>query len=170
MPPKKKFKEITDLGLAQCMQAIFENSQRSHANHEKNIHEMCTIQTGKPADAFNAIFESLVNNVLIHFKREPAIERCIEFIVKFATSCGDSFFLNHFIYYLLSISGAKDKAVRFRVTQMISKLLNSLDDDAELEDDLYTSMQKLMIIRIGDKVPLIRIHAMMAVSRLQVNA
>ena len=51
-------------------------------------------------------FKQLVNHVLVVFKREPAVERVVQFVVRFVAGA-DSEFLNAFTQYLLDYHGAK---------------------------------------------------------------
>ena len=146
-------------------------------------------------------FLDMFNRSLIVFKREPAVERLIEFAVKFVAAStqadffkahranssisrggaatddeeeegeeelGDEFvFMNAFIQHLVTISDAKDKAVRFRACQTLSKLMHALDEDAEIDDDIWEALQEAMLKRIKDKVPVVRVQAINALSRLQ---
>lgn len=65
------------------------------------------------------------------------------------------------------MTDAKDKAVRFRACQTISKLLNALGDDAEIDDDVWELLQDIMIKRTQDKIPVVRVEAIKALARLQ---
>jgi len=62
---------------------------------------------------------------------------------------------------------ARDKAVRFRVCQLINRLFQSLSDDAEIDDSLYEEVYSSMQIRLRDKFPIVRVHAVLALARLQ---
>ena len=67
-------------------------------------------------------FLECVNHMLVVFKREAPIERCIEFVGKYVAQTGQSDPKNKFadvvLKHLLSVSDAKDKAVRFRSCQV----------------------------------------------------
>ena len=45
----------------------------------------------------------------------------------------------------LDVATAKDKAVRFRVCQIVAGVLNALGPDAEVSDDLYERMEEVML-------------------------
>ena len=62
---------------------------------------------------------------------------------------------------------AKDKAVRFRACQAVSKLLNALDEEAEVDDDMWDLLQDTMLCRMTDKIPVVRVQAINALGRLQ---
>lgn len=50
-------------------------------------------------------------------------------------------FAEAFLGFLLNLATAKDKAVRFRVCQLVAGVLNSLGPEAEVSDDLYERME-----------------------------
>ncbi|ELT89300.1 hypothetical protein CAPTEDRAFT_225765 [Capitella teleta] len=76
-------------------------------------------------------------------------------------------FLLKLFDFLLEHHGACDKAVRFRCCQIINKLLSNLGDDAQIDDDLYDRIYEGMLQRLKDKIPVVRQHAVLALSRLQ---
>lgn len=62
---------------------------------------------------------------------------------------------------------ANDKAVRFRVCQLINKVLNNLGEEAQIDDELYDRIYVCMLERLRDKKPVVRVHAILAINRLQ---
>uniref|UniRef100_A0A8C4LHD4 Non-SMC condensin I complex subunit G n=1 Tax=Equus asinus TaxID=9793 RepID=A0A8C4LHD4_EQUAS len=62
---------------------------------------------------------------------------------------------------------ANSNAVRFRVCQLINKLLGSMPENAQIDDDLFDKINEAMLIRLKDKIPNVRIQAVLALSRLQ---
>ena len=75
--------------------------------------------------------------------------------------------------YILSIiftfqsHNANDKGVRFRVCQLINKLLNSMGEDAQIDENMYDQIYECMLQRLRDKFPIVRVHAVLALTRLQ---
>ena len=67
---------------------------------------------------------------------------------------------------LVPVLLAKEKTVRFRATQIISHVINSLDS---IDDELYHLIRQGLIKRIRDKEPTIRIQAVMGLGRLAGN-
>ena len=67
---------------------------------------------------------------------------------------------------LIPVLSAKEKTVRFRATQIISHVVNSLDS---IDDELYHLIRQGLIKRIRDKEPAIRIQAVMGLGRLAGN-
>lgn len=62
---------------------------------------------------------------------------------------------------------ANSMAVRFRVCQLIYKLLVNLPENAQIDDDLFDKIHDAMLIRVTDRVPNVRIQAVLALARLQ---
>ena len=67
---------------------------------------------------------------------------------------------------LIPLLSAKEKMVRFRATQVISHVINSLES---IDDELYHLIRQGLIKRIRDKEPSIRIQAIMGLGRLAGN-
>ncbi|MBN3286093.1 CND3 protein, partial [Polyodon spathula] len=120
---------------------------------------------------------------MIVYKREPAVESVIDFAAKFATSFEEPVeneeateeddeeedpFLNFFVLFLCFQShDANSHAVRFRVCQLINKLLGSMSENAQIDDDLFDRIHEAMLVRVKDKFPNVRIQAVLAMARLQ---
>ena len=62
---------------------------------------------------------------------------------------------------------ANDRGVRFRVCQLINKLLNSMGENMQIDEELYDKIYDCMLLRLRDKVPIIRVQAVLAMTRLQ---
>lgn len=62
---------------------------------------------------------------------------------------------------------ANSHAVRFRVCQLINKLLGSMAENAQIDDDLFDRIHQAMLVRVTDKFPNVRIQAALAMTRLQ---
>jgi condensin complex subunit 3 len=76
-------------------------------------------------------------------------------------------FCESLIRFLLNVTAAKDRAIRFRACQMVAGILNALGPDAEISDDLYDQMEETMLERLRDNTPAVRAQAARALSRLQ---
>ena len=64
-------------------------------------------------------------------------------------------------------TGSSGNIVRFRISQLLGKLLHALPDDAELEETLCDRLQAAMLQRMVDKIPAVREKAAAALTRLQ---
>nr|KAF6431918.1 non-SMC condensin I complex subunit G [Rousettus aegyptiacus] len=126
---------------------------------------------------FHEEFVHYLKYAMVVYKREPVVERVIEFAAKFVTSFHqsdtedeeeeDGGILNYLFTFLLKSHEANSNAVRFRVCQLINRLLGSMPENALIDDDLFDKLNKAMFIRLKDKIPNVRIQAVLALSRLQ---
>ncbi len=176
------------------MTELFVDCQRGINAHGKLVKSLTQIYDSTPLDDFWEEFLRHVKRSFVVFKREPAVERTLEFVAKFATSLHHQSrpaggnqeeasqnsadnsddensemhpFLQRFFTFLLKHHNARDKGVRFRCCQMINKLLLAMGEDALIDDDLYDQIYECMLQRLRDRFPLIRVQAVLAVSRLQ---
>ena len=62
---------------------------------------------------------------------------------------------------------SNSNAVRFRLCQLINKLLGNMPENAQIDDDLFDKIKEAMLIRLKDKIPNVRLQAVLALSRLQ---
>lgn len=167
---------------------VFTECQKNIQSHRKLLQHLSKIYEKTPFNEFWDGFFHHMKYSLVVLTREPTVERMINFIVQFATSLSlasrekkkledeandeqhedemDPFLLKLF-NFLLEHHAANDKAVRFRCCQIISKLLSSLGDDYELEEDLYDKVFEVMLKRVKDKCPSVRTQAVLALTRLQ---
>ncbi|RYP12700.1 hypothetical protein DL765_007200 [Monosporascus sp. GIB2] len=67
---------------------------------------------------------------------------------------------------ILPLLTAKDKFVRFRSTQLISHIINSLD---AIDDDLFQKLRLGLLKRIRDKEAMVRAQAVLGLGRLAGN-
>ena len=106
-------------------------------------------------------------------QRDLCAERVVRFLVHFTASRTPGTeeeadeFCENFLGFLLNLATAKDRAIRFRVCQLVAGVLNALGVEAEISDDLYERMEDVMLDRLRDKVPVVRAQAARALSRLQ---
>ncbi|KAM6440516.1 condensin complex subunit 3 isoform 2-T3 [Liasis olivaceus] len=157
----------------------FEEAQKPHQNHAKLVTSLKhTYNELQDKNSFHEEFVHCLKYALVIYKREPAVEQVINFVAKFLASFYNTEkedaeeemedpFLNHLITFLLESHHANSNAVRFRVCQLINKLLGSLPEDAQIGDELFDQINSAMQLRATDKVPNVRIQAVLALSRLQ---
>lgn len=67
---------------------------------------------------------------------------------------------------ILPLLTAKDKFVRFRATQFVSHVINSLD---AIDDDLFQKLRQGLLRRIRDKEAMVRAQAVLGLGRLAGN-
>ncbi|KAL6058486.1 hypothetical protein STEG23_023502 [Scotinomys teguina] len=155
----------------------FRLAQQPHQNQAKLVVALSrTYSSMDDKTAFQDQFVHCLKYAMVVYKREPAVERVIDFVAKFVTSFHqtdqeeeeeDGGILNYLSSFLLKSHEANSSAVRFRVCQLINKLLGSMPENAQIDDDLFDKISEAMLIRLKDKIPNVRIQAVLALSRLQ---
>ncbi|TKS68157.1 Condensin complex subunit 3 [Collichthys lucidus] len=172
----------------------FQRAQKVHNNKAKLVASLKS-RYSKLEDKtlFHEEFVHYLKYAMIVYKREPAVENVIEFVARFATSFqsppkteeeqqqeneedeeeeeeedeDDHPFLSFIFNFLLESHKASSHAVRFRVCQLINKLLGSMAENAQIDDDLFDRIHQAMLVRVTDKFPNVRIQAALAMTRLQ---
>ncbi|KAG0021693.1 hypothetical protein BGZ81_008818 [Podila clonocystis] len=167
---------------------IFQESQKTAANHRKNaiklrkIQEQCSELDGENGEAaFNKEFIRNLNVVLAIKKKEPAADKVIQFVSSFILCTREkdianatneeeegegisSRFVEHLMRHLLKGVRVKEKQVRLRSCQLIALSTNSL---GAMDDDLYTQLKDSLMERVKDKESAVRVQAVFALSKLQ---
>ncbi|XP_037114328.1 condensin complex subunit 3 isoform X1 [Syngnathus acus] len=159
----------------------FQCAQKGHSNKAKLVASLKN-RYNKLEDKtlFHEEFISYLKHAMIVYKREPTVENVIEFVVRFTTSFqpppktdeeedeeDDHPFLSFLFNFLLESHKANSHAVRFRVCQLVNKLLGSMAENAQIDDDLFDRIHQAMLVRVTDKFPNVRIQAALAMTRLQ---
>ncbi|KAM5194839.1 condensin complex subunit 3 [Mantella aurantiaca] len=157
----------------------FDLSQKLHQNHAKLVTGLrVTYDKIEDKSIFLEEFIHYLKYPLIVYRREPAVERVVDFVAKFVASFHNSNEeedemdeenspVNYLFNFLLQSHVANSMAVRFRVCQLIYKLLVNLPENAQIDDDLFDKIHDAMLIRVTDRVPNVRIQAVLALARLQ---
>lgn len=110
-------------------------------------------------------------------QQHPYVVNTLEFCAKFCMSLYPSLesettepispFLTKLFQFLLSSHNVKDKGVRFRICHFLNMLLNSMGDNAFIDDNLCDQITVSMMARLLDKSPKVRAQAVFALYRLQ---
>lgn len=158
----------------------FDLAQKPHQNLAKLVSALrVTYDKMEEKSIFLEEFIHYLKYPLIVYRREPAVERVMDFVAKFVTSFHNSDGeeedemdeenspVNYLFNFLLQSHVANSMAVRFRVCQLIYKLLVNLPENALIDDDLFDKIHDAMLIRITDRIPNVRIQAVLALARLQ---
>ncbi|XP_052772230.1 condensin complex subunit 3-like isoform X2 [Mya arenaria] len=164
---------------------VFTQCQTGLQGHGKLMKTLSKVYEKTDFGEFWSEFSHCLKYAMVIFKREPAVERVIDFVAKFAPSLskggpidgdeeddetdsvGDNRLLQEMFDFLLSSHSARDRGVRFRCCQLINKLLTNLGEDAQIDDELYDRLYECMLDRLKDKCPVVRYHAVLAMARLQ---
>ncbi|KIW58228.1 hypothetical protein PV05_02768 [Exophiala xenobiotica] len=143
---------------------IFSDAQRSLVGHKtlaKRLHRL------ENTPNFEAHIKQSVFRLLDVSKSEVAGNRVIKFLTVYLESAdATNRTTSSILLALLPFLCAKDKTVRYRATQIISQILGVL---STIDDDLYKVIRHELIKRLRDKVPAIRLEAVLALGRLVVN-
>ncbi|XP_054994249.1 condensin complex subunit 3 isoform X2 [Sorex araneus] len=153
-------------------------AQQPHQNQAKLVVTLSrTYGTMENKTVFHEEFIHYLKYAMVVYRREPAVERVIDFAAKFVTSFHqsdvedeeeeDGGILNYLFNFLLKSHEANSNAVRFRTCQLINKLLGSMPENAQIDDDLFDKINEAMLVRLKDKIPNVRIQAVLALARLQ---
>ena len=73
---------------------------------------------------------------------------------------------SHILSILLQFLTSKEKTVRYRATQLVSHIINSLDS---IDDDFYHLLKVGLLKRVRDKESMIRVQAVLGLGRLAGN-
>ncbi|KAI0976507.1 nuclear condensing complex subunit [Xylaria arbuscula] len=137
--------------------------------------------------AFNAEFARCVVRIMPVKKSEAVGDRTIRFVGLFLRHANDkdndllgetdadastmpetpsSRLTTDVMEAVLPLLASKDKFVRYRSTQLISHIINSLD---AIDDDLFQKLRRGLLKRIRDKEAVVRSQAVLGLGRLAGN-
>lgn len=161
------------------IEEIFTKSQHSIADHPKLVKNLRKVYDQiEDVDSFYQHFIKCFKCLLIHGERETAVNLCLDFAAKFATSFelekdpeeedGECHpFYEKLFDFLLSHHNVKSQAVRFRVCQFINRMLEELNESACISAELFEKIYDAMLERIQDRIASVRVQAVIALQRLQ---
>ncbi|XP_057377036.1 condensin complex subunit 3-like [Daphnia carinata] len=158
---------------------IFNKSQHSVADHPKLLKHLRKVYDQiDDVDTFFQDFVDCLKCLLIHGERQTAVNLCLDFSAKFATSfelekdpdeddadCHP--FYEKLFDFILSKHNVRSQAVRFRVCQFINRLLEELSESASINAELFEKIYDAMLERIQDRIASVRVQAVVALQRLQ---
>ncbi|KAL4791566.1 nuclear condensing complex subunit [Aspergillus venezuelensis] len=140
-----------------------------------------------PEKEFNTEVGRCVLRILSIKKTEPVGDRILRFLGNFLTHASEkdaeifgsdeeddqntherptAHLTTSLVALIVPLLSAKDKIVRFRTTQIIAHVVNSLDT---VDDELYHTLRQGLLKRIRDKEPSVRVQAVMGLARLAGN-
>ncbi|KAK6369263.1 chromosome condensation complex Condensin, subunit G [Exophiala oligosperma] len=143
---------------------IFSDAQRSLVGHKTLAKRLRRLEN---TPNFEAHIKQCIFRLLDVSKSEVAGNRVIKFLTVYleaAEATNQS--TSSILLALLPFLCAKDKTVRYRATQLVSQILGVL---STIDDDLYKVIRHELIKRLRDKVPAIRLEAVLALGRLVEN-
>ncbi|KJZ73380.1 hypothetical protein HIM_07174 [Hirsutella minnesotensis 3608] len=170
-------------------------THRKLAVNLRKQHETCcyepTNERAAPSDfdeaLFNKEFVRCVLRIMPVKKTEGAGERSIRFVGFYLRHASDkdleilgdveadtslmpetpsTRLTSELLEAVLPLMTAKDKFVRFRSTQIVSHIINSLD---AIDDDLFQKLRHGLLKRVRDKEAMVRSQAVLGLGRLAGN-
>ncbi|KAF1941192.1 hypothetical protein EJ02DRAFT_435005 [Clathrospora elynae] len=139
-------------------------------------------------EEFNGEVVRCVLRILCVKKSEPVGDRVIRFLgvfLKYASEKDQAIFAaeteeeatafhetpssrltSHILTTILALLTAKDKVVRFRSTQTVAHIVNSL---TTIDDDIFNLIRLGFLKRLRDKEPSVRVQAILGLGRLAGN-
>ena len=144
---------------------IFQTAQRSNVGHKTLAKKLRNRQDRENVP--DQQIKQCIFRLLEVSKSEVAGNRTVKFLTTYMQDAdASSPTTSSVLYALLPFLCAKDKTVRYRATQVVSQVLAALN---AIDDDLYRVIRHELIKRLHDKVPAIRLEAVMALGRLVEN-
>uniref|UniRef100_A0A674MGV9 Non-SMC condensin I complex, subunit G n=1 Tax=Takifugu rubripes TaxID=31033 RepID=A0A674MGV9_TAKRU len=162
----------------------FQRAQKGHNNKAKLVASLKS-RYNKLEDKtqFHEEFVHYLKYAMIVYRREPAVENVMEFVARFSTCfqsapkaeeeeqqedlSNNKIACLFFCFFTFQSHKVSSHAVRFRSCQLINKLLGSMAENAQIDDDLFDQIHQAMLVRVTDKFPNVRIQAALAMTRLQ---
>ncbi|KAI9374631.1 nuclear condensing complex subunit [Aspergillus egyptiacus] len=164
-------------------------SKKDRKNAESVPERLIPGEETIPEKEFNIEVGRCVLRILTIKKTEPVGDRILRFLGNFITHASEkdeelfgsdededdiqnsherptAHLTTSLVALLVPLLSAKDKVVRFRATQIIAHIVNSLDT---VDDDLYHTLRQGLLKRIRDKEPSVRVQAVMGLGRLAGN-
>ncbi|CAH8353526.1 unnamed protein product [Eruca vesicaria subsp. sativa] len=172
-----------DLHLLHKIAKILNDTRTSYATHNRKLKELAALRSKlSPSDSddsssvrrFSSVFFKTLTPLFVAAQRRTAAaERIVRFVAEFAclrsnSDDGDSEcdeFLDEFLRFLVAGSAAANRNARFRACQIISEIILRLPDEVEVADELWDDVIDCMMVRVRDKVPVIRTFAVRSLSR-----
>ena len=143
---------------------IFADAQRSNVGHKALSKRLKRLENHPN---FEAHIKQCIFRLLDVAKSEVAGNRVVKFLsIYLQDADASSPTTSSVLLALLPFLCAKDKTVRYRATQLVSQILGVL---SAIDDDLYRVIRHELIKRLHDKVPAIRLEAVVALGKIVEN-
>lgn len=120
-------------------------------------------------DAFIVDFRRAIQQLMVRDDTQKYANAGLKFLAKFATSYDseDTHPLLGYTFGWMLDTVSKSPVIRFRICQFVNLLLNSLSNDAALDDSICDNILKYMMERMRDVSATVRVQALNAMQRLQ---
>ncbi|OXU30311.1 hypothetical protein TSAR_015427 [Trichomalopsis sarcophagae] len=158
---------------------IFTAVQYNRTCHQNYMKKLAKYYDKMDFDQFLEEFISNLRIPMCYMEKHPNVENTLQFAAKFAISLQPPqseneeeyeemcLLLERLFEFLLAHHEVKEVAVRFRVCYFLNMLLDTMGDNASIDDELCNRILQCMTDRILDKSPKVRAQAAIALHRLQ---
>ncbi|EFC43019.1 predicted protein [Naegleria gruberi] len=171
--PAKKKKKTTDKDPTfVAIAKQFNKAQKSHASHDKCIEVLAKLHE-ENYSAFLQKFFEVLHPVLLVSKNEKPVELIIKFIGKFCEYTNKKLrdstenFDVDLMYSLLGYANATDKTIRMRTAQIIAEIMDKITPEDDVDVDFINELKEKYVGRLRDKVPGIRLLAILVLYKFQ---
>ncbi|KAI9886999.1 MAG: hypothetical protein M1823_001215 [Watsoniomyces obsoletus] len=166
-------------------------SHRKLVNNLRRIQEGCCYESptsdGTEEEHFNEEIDRCILRLMGVKKSESVGDRIVRFLGLFLKHAGEkdhalngdtstdedllsdtptSRLTSRILSTLLPLLTSKEKQVRYRSTQLLSHIINSVDS---IDDDLFQSLRLGLLKRLRDKESMVRVQAVLGLGRLAGN-
>eukprot|EP00002_Diphylleia_rotans_P037999 TRINITY_DN8572_c0_g2_i1.p1 TRINITY_DN8572_c0_g2~~TRINITY_DN8572_c0_g2_i1.p1 ORF type:complete len:993 (+),score=229.17 TRINITY_DN8572_c0_g2_i1:107-3085(+) len=153
--------------------ALLNEAQQSVANHARLIPHLKSLHSTDPHGVLSFLLQA-IDRVLIVDKKEPTVDKMIEFFIAYATFSSeehpqDDYLMEQVLEHLLERANAKNKYVRSKSMQIIGGIVMGMGEEAEISEELYERIRLMTLQRTRDRVPMVRAQAAAALMRFQIE-
>ncbi|KAL1139213.1 hypothetical protein AAG570_009272 [Ranatra chinensis] len=162
------FMRKPDLGVLE----VFDVAQRSKNAHGRLVNRLFSIYQKSNQRHFTVEYLQCLCLCFCN-EKQVGVENSLSFAAKYFAfhsqnidpSSQDTFILTVYKFLFRHHSGEQMK--RVRVCEFINRLLVSMSDDAEIDENVFQLLSNAMLERLQDKVASVRTQAVNALHRLQ---
>ena len=170
---RKKAQGSSSVSVARC----FNEAQRSISVHKKLVKALCKRLAEDGAMLVLKELAPCLAHLMLVFSRDMHVERVVRFVVSFVTHPVDESdaklleeqeqLVEALLSWLLTMTKASEKSVRYRSCQLIAGVLSHLPAHVSLPNNLIQELRAQVSCRLRDKVPQVRAQAARALARFQ---
>ncbi|XP_063231236.1 condensin complex subunit 3 [Bacillus rossius redtenbacheri] len=163
---------------------VFQDAFRGNGSKERTLKRLSNIYSKLSLEEFLPEFTLCLRLLFVSGQKCPEVDRTLDtaarFVAQVCEKVGredeepaeeedntDSLFVREVFTFIVTASNAKDQWARLRACQFVNKVLSKMTEDACIDDELCNTLMNHMLERMQDKVPMVRIQAVLSLQRLQ---
>jgi len=171
---KRKRQKERPKGSFAFLTEIFDEVQRTVVCHRDNADEIFSRFEHSVEDLHQA-WKPLLQLFCVRFKDDKPTTKTEKFIIFLCTHFNFEDPENYWsddlaeklMSWCLKFINSKDRAVRYRVCRLIGFILNEMNEDAGIDENLWSMIEAKLQDRLHDRIREIRNAASLALNRLQ---